>query len=83
MARSPPVWSGSSLKRVLFAVLATAALGSCALRPSHDRHFLWVLSGEHNHVYLMGSFHLLRSSDYPLAPEFEAAYRDALQDARQ
>ena len=77
MARSAPVWSGSSLKRFLFAVLATAALGSCALRPSHDRHFLWVLSGEHNHVYLMGSFHLLRSSDYPLAPEFEAAYRDA------
>jgi hypothetical protein len=52
-------------------------LSSCALKPSHDRHFLWLLNGQHNHVYVMGSFHLLRASDYPLAPEFEAAYKDA------
>jgi uncharacterized protein YbaP (TraB family) len=35
------------------------------------------MRGAHNHVYVMGSFHLLRPGDYPLAPEFEAAYRDA------
>jgi uncharacterized protein YbaP (TraB family) len=77
MARSAPVWSGSNLKRLALAVFAVAALGSCALKSSHDRHFLWVLPGEHNHVYVMGSFHLLRPSDYPLAPEFEAAYQEA------
>jgi uncharacterized protein YbaP (TraB family) len=77
MARSVPVWSGYSFKRLAITLFAAAALASCALRPGHDRHFLWILSGKHNHVYVMGSFHLLRSSDYPLAPEFEAAYKDA------
>jgi len=77
MARSAPVWSGSSLKRLALAVFAVVALGSCALKESHDRHFLWLIPGQHNHVYVMGSFHLLRASDYPLAPEFEAAYSDA------
>jgi hypothetical protein len=28
-------------------------------------------------VYLAGSYHILRSSDYPLPPEFEAAYRQS------
>ncbi len=77
MARSAPVSSGPELKRFVAALLAVALLGSCASRPAHDRHFLWVVPGEHNHVYVMGSFHLLRPSDYPLAPEFENAYRDA------
>jgi uncharacterized protein len=77
MARSPPVWSGYSYKRLGIVLFAVVALASCALRPGHDRHFLWILPGKHNHVYVMGSFHLLRPSDYPLAPEFEAAYKDA------
>jgi len=77
MARSAPVWSGSKIQRLVFAVLAVAALASCASTRGSERHFLWTLQGKHNHVYVMGSFHLLRPSDYPLAPEFEAAYKDA------
>ena len=77
MARSAPVWSGSKIKRLALAVLAVAVLGSCAGTRGHERHFLWTLQGKHNRVYVMGSFHLLRPSDYPLAAEFEAAYKDA------
>jgi uncharacterized protein YbaP (TraB family) len=35
---------------------------------------VWVVASPTSTVYLAGSFHVLRSSDYPLPPEFEAAY---------
>ena len=36
---------------------------------------LWKVSGKEGAaLYLLGSFHLLRSKDYPLAPEVEAAF---------
>ena len=38
---------------------------------------LWKVSDADNAVYLLGSFHLLRASDYPLSPEVEAAFKDA------
>jgi uncharacterized protein YbaP (TraB family) len=38
---------------------------------------VWVVASPTSTVYLAGSFHLLRSSDYPLPPEFEAAYRQS------
>lgn len=77
MARSAPVSSGHNVKRLALALFALLLLGSCATRPGHEHHFLWVLQGEHNRVYVMGSFHLLRPQDYPLADEIEAAYRNA------
>jgi uncharacterized protein YbaP (TraB family) len=88
MAPSPPVSSGSSrippgtlLRRLAFRALAIALIpalvAGCALKAAHEHHFLWVLKGEHNQVYVMGSFHLLRPGDYPLAPQFDAAYRQA------
>ena len=40
-------------------------------------HSLWELHGKHNTVYLLGSIHVLRHSDYPLAPVILQAYRDA------
>jgi uncharacterized protein len=36
---------------------------------------IWVVTSPTSTVYLAGSFHILRSSDYPLPPEFEAAYQ--------
>lgn len=36
---------------------------------------VWRLAGAN--VFLAGSIHVLRSSDYPLPPEFDAAYRNA------
>jgi uncharacterized protein len=40
-------------------------------------HSLWELHGKHNTVYLLGSIHVLRSSDYPLAPAVLAAYANS------
>jgi uncharacterized protein YbaP (TraB family) len=38
---------------------------------------LWSVSDADNTVYLLGSFHALRASDYPLAPAVDAAFADA------
>jgi hypothetical protein len=40
-------------------------------------HSLWELHGKHNTVYLLGSIHVLRPQDYPLAPAVLQAYADA------
>jgi uncharacterized protein YbaP (TraB family) len=40
-------------------------------------HSLWELHGKHNTVYLLGSIHVLRPQDYPLAPAVLHAYGDA------
>jgi uncharacterized protein YbaP (TraB family) len=40
-------------------------------------HALWELHGKHNTVYLLGSIHVLRPSDYPLAAPVLAAYGGA------
>jgi uncharacterized protein len=40
-------------------------------------HTLWELHGKHNTVYLLGSIHVLRQSDYPLAPVMLEAYSNA------
>jgi uncharacterized protein len=40
-------------------------------------HSLWELHGKHNTVYLLGSIHVLRPSDYPLSPAVLDAYRNA------
>lgn len=38
---------------------------------------LWKVSDGDNHVYLLGSFHALKPSDYPVAPAVDAAFADA------
>lgn len=38
---------------------------------------LWKVSDEDNALYLLGSFHLLKPSDYPLSPDVHAALEDA------
>jgi uncharacterized protein len=40
-------------------------------------HCLWELHGKHNTVYLLGSIHVLRPEDYPLAPAVLEAYTSA------
>ena len=51
--------------------LCTSARADTAL------HSLWELHGKHNTVYLLGSIHVLRASDYPLARVVLDAYRNA------
>lgn len=41
---------------------------------AEDRHCLWEVHGAHNTVYLLGSIHVLRPADYPLAAPLLAAY---------
>ena len=48
-----------------------------AVRADGARHALWELHGKHNTVYLLGSIHVLRLKDYPLAPEVLTAYGKA------
>jgi uncharacterized protein len=56
--------------------LVSCAFVTCA-RADGGLHSLWELHGKHNTVYLLGSIHVLRPSDYPLAPVVLDAYRNA------
>jgi uncharacterized protein len=73
------------MRRTLFSrtafsrtALALSALLLCVtVRADGALHALWELHGKHNTVYLLGSIHVLRQSDYPLPPVMLDAYRDA------
>jgi uncharacterized protein YbaP (TraB family) len=41
------------------------------------RHTLWKVQGKDNSVYLLGSIHVLKNSDYPLAAPIEVAFSNA------
>ena len=64
-----------SARRLLGAwcVLLAAATPANA----RELHSLWEIDTVHNTVYLLGSVHMLRESDYPLAAPIDAAYADA------
>lgn len=58
--------------------LALCGLLLCvAARADGALHSLWELHGKHNTVYLLGSIHVLRLGDYPLAPALLEAYGNA------
>src|SRR5450432_4926978 len=61
--------------------LAGLALSCVALaavvRADATLHALWELHGKHNTVYILGSIHVLRPTDYPLAPAVLNAYGNA------
>jgi hypothetical protein len=38
---------------------------------------MWQTEGQHNRIYILGSIHLLRASDYPIPPAIYSAYDDA------
>src|SRR5271169_4533728 len=64
----------------LTAVCAWALCATlCASLAHADEalHSLWELHGKHNTVYVLGSIHTLRASDYPLAPPIMDAYRNS------
>lgn len=56
-------------------LILTFAAG-CA-RAEAPRPLLWKVSDADNSLYLMGSFHLLREGDYPLAASTDLAFEDA------
>ena len=61
--------------------LAAAALflaAACSqARAPEARALLWKVSDADNSVYLLGSFHALRTTDYPLPTTVDAAFADA------
>jgi uncharacterized protein YbaP (TraB family) len=68
------------MRRTLYSRLGLALCGfmlCVAARADGARHSLWELHGKHNTVYLLGSIHVLRLKDYPLAPAVLAAYGNA------
>jgi uncharacterized protein len=38
---------------------------------------MWKISDADNHLYLLGSFHMLKPNDYPLSADVDAAFDDA------
>ena len=62
--------------RVLGLALSCLAL-SASVSADGPLHALWELHGKHNTVYILGSIHVLRPSDYPLAPAVLNAYGNA------
>jgi uncharacterized protein YbaP (TraB family) len=60
------------------AALLLALLGGIgAAHADTPLHALWELHGRHNTVYLLGSVHILRPTDYPLPAVIQDAYRAA------
>ncbi|HMH89168.1 MAG TPA: TraB/GumN family protein [Steroidobacteraceae bacterium] len=62
--------------RLLGLALSCVAV-SAAVRADTALHALWELHGKHNTVYILGSIHVLRPTDYPLAPAVLNAYSHA------
>ncbi|MGK7910508.1 MAG: TraB/GumN family protein [Synechococcus sp.] len=62
------------------ALLSVAAIGlqaSATSTQDTESAFLWQIETPTNSVYLMGSIHYLRPTDYPLAPAVQAAFQNA------
>ena len=58
-----------------WAMLLVLCAGCARAEPA--RPLLWKVSDSDNHLYLLGSFHALKPSDYPLPAAIDAAFADA------
>jgi uncharacterized protein len=65
------------VRRLALWTLWWLAAGAASAHADTAQHTLWALHGKHNTVYVLGSIHTLRASDYPLAPAVLDAYRDS------
>jgi len=68
------------IKPLLVSVFVAAAFAVHAAVPvaaAPPVPLLWKVSDANNSVYLLGSFHLLKPSDYPLSSDVDAAFADA------
>lgn len=63
--------------RVLGFVLALLCATTASADVSEHPLSLWRVEGAHSTIYLLGSVHLLRESDYPLPSAIEVAYAEA------
>jgi uncharacterized protein YbaP (TraB family) len=65
------------MQRTRVGLILCGLLVCLAARADGALHSLWELHGKHNTVYLLGSIHVLRPRDYPLAPALLEAYGNA------
>lgn len=61
------------------AMTLMLALGSSAVSAEAPKPLLWKVSDANNSLYLLGSFHMLKDTDYPLAKSTDIAFDDAEQ----
>jgi uncharacterized protein YbaP (TraB family) len=66
-----------AIRRRLLGLTLSGLVLSAAARADSSLHALWELHGKHNTVYILGSIHVLRPTDYPLAPAVLNAYSNA------
>ncbi len=74
-----------SLVLSVFALLSVVVLAGCASsgaglsqdKASTPRHFLWKVSDDDSHVWILGSIHFADSSFYPLSPYINAAFDES------
>lgn len=65
------------MKKILLPLIMMLGVGTaCAEAP---KPLLWKVSDADNSLYLLGSFHMLKAADYPLAKSTDAAFDDAEQ----
>ncbi|MGB6353329.1 MAG: TraB/GumN family protein [Steroidobacteraceae bacterium] len=67
----------SQLRSSRLGLLLCGLLLCVTVRADGALHSLWEIHGKHNTVYLLGSIHVLRPGDYPLAPAVLEAYAHA------
>lgn len=65
------------MRRVISCILVLLLPLAAAARDNGHPVSMWLVEGRSNHVYLLGSVHLLRREDHPLPAVIDAAYDDA------
>ena len=61
------------MRKIVRCFVLLVPLGACG-QAAPAKHFLWKVSGEKTHAWLLGSIHVARPDLYPLAPAIESAY---------
>jgi len=65
------------MKKILLPLILM--LGANAAYAEAPKPLLWKVSDANNSLYLLGSFHMLKTTDYPLAKSTDLAFDDAEQ----
>ena len=62
-----------------FTLAIIIALGTHSALADVPVPLLWKVSDADNSLYLLGSFHMLKPTDYPVAQSVDAAFEDSKQ----
>lgn len=62
---------------LLCALIVTRLAPAAEKAPAGGKHFLWRVNDAAAPFYLLGSYHALRGTDYPLGPEIDKAIHES------